>query len=489
MIETLAEWLGGLSGAERQRLGVTEVSETAFYPRVVLGAYFTAQYRALAAEARRSGRTVTLRAQIQVVDVSCAPGRVRVSYASRGGPLQVGNFDYAILATGHRSRPRKRRALTTPAYPAPLVPADRPMRVGVLGASLTAIDVAVAMALDRGEFAAGTYRPRPEAASLHIVMMSRRGVLPEADFYFPYPYRPLQFCHVEAMREIAWAPRSRLDLAFALFRAELQVEDPDFAQRIGLDQRNADDFTDAYFALRAGGDPFAAARRNLAEVRKNARAKRESAYRYVILRAHEAFAELIPKLSERDRERFRRGLQRVFVDNYAAVPPQSVERLLALHDAGCLSLRRISHQYALHRVEGGVAVVEEERTQTYDLVVDARGEKAADAREIPFPTLRLQILANQMIAEPGKKVSELSVTDDFQLAPGVNPVDRVYCLAAPFLLPSRPFVQGLTSAQEMAAQATMRLLRHAETPLVGPLPPIADGALYLDGGLIVSTPS
>ncbi len=489
VVETLAEWLTGLSGVERSRLGVTDVSETAFYPRVVLGAYFTAQYRKLAAEARRNGRCVTLRANTQVVDVACAPDCVRINYAARGGELQVANFDYAILATGHRSRPRKRSALTRPAYPAPVVPPDRPLRVGMLGASLTAIDVAISLAFARGKFTPGSngacYRPDAGAASLRIEMISRRGVLPEADFYFPYPYRALRFCHAEAMREIARAPRSRLDRAFALLSAELQAEDPDFARLVGLDERSADDFADAYFSLRAGSDPFATARRHLVEVRENVKARRVSAYRYVILRAHEAFAELVPNLSRRDRERFRRGLQRVFVDNYAAVPPPSVERLLALHDAGCLTLRKIAPDYVLRRAEGGVAVVEGDRAETYDLVVDARGEAAADAREIPFPTLRLQVLANQMIAEPGKQASELSITDDWQLTPGVNPVERVYCLAAPFLLPRHPFVQGLTSAQDIAAQATARLLERAPEPL----PPAAKGALYLDAGLIVATPN
>ena len=105
---------------------------------------------------------------------------------------------------------------------------------------------------------------------------------------------------------------------------------------------------------------------------------------------------------------------------------------------------------------------------------------------MPFPTLRLQILANARLA--GEAASaDLAVTDALGLEPGVNPVERVYCLAAPFLLGRRPFVQGLTSAHELAERAVADLLRRAAAPSPPRVPPTGAGALYMGDGLVVTT--
>ncbi len=50
---------------------------------------------------------------------------------------------------------------------------------------------------------------------------------------------------------------------------------------------------------------------------------------------HETVAAIVPHLTAADRARFDAGLKRLFMDNYAAVPLASVERLIALHEAGC----------------------------------------------------------------------------------------------------------------------------------------------------------
>ncbi|VDR26907.1 Uncharacterised protein [Raoultella terrigena] len=44
---------------------------------------------------------------------------------------------------------------------------------------------------------------------------------------------------------------------------------------------------------------------------------------------------------------FRAGLARVFIDNYAAIPSQSIRRLLALHEAGVISILPLGPDYAI----------------------------------------------------------------------------------------------------------------------------------------------
>jgi uncharacterized NAD(P)/FAD-binding protein YdhS len=463
LVDTLVDWLSRLSPDERAALGVGEVSARAFYPRVALGAYFEAQHDKLVA--RFGARACARSGRRGLGDVRCGPEGVSILYASEGRALESATFDFVILATGHRSRPcAARDALTAPVYPPPAAPPHKPLRAAVLGASLTAIDATLAMALSRGDFTQApegvAYRWRDGAAPLKVTMLSRRGVLLEADFYFPYHYSPLQFRHAAALARAL--PQGGLDAAFGPLAQELATQDPAWAERVNLASLSADNFADAYFAGR-NGDPFAQARRNLEEARRSGRAQRVSAYRYVILRAHEAFAEIAPHLTLPDRTRFRRGLQRVFVDNYAAVPPLSVERLLALHAAGALEVQKIAPAYRLEAASAGVAVVSGSASTTYDVVVDARGEGKAAPRELPFPMLRLQILANERLAGEDEP-ADLAVTDALGLEPGVNPVERVYCLAAPFLLSRRPFVQGLTCAHDLAERAVADLLRRAAVP-------------------------
>jgi uncharacterized NAD(P)/FAD-binding protein YdhS len=59
-----------------------------------------------------------------------------------------------------------------------------------------------------------------------------------------------------------------------------------------------------------------------------------------VLRLHEVVQEIVPHLNERDRERFKQGLARVFIDNYAAIPPQSIRRLLRFAKPASLAWRR-----------------------------------------------------------------------------------------------------------------------------------------------------
>lgn len=82
---------------------------------------------------------------------------------------------------------------------------------------------------------------------------------------------------------------------------------------------------------------------------RNKREKRTVAWRYTVLRLHEVVQAIVPSLSERDRERFKSGLERVFIDNYAAIPPQSIRRLLALREAGIISVVALGDNYDRYR--------------------------------------------------------------------------------------------------------------------------------------------
>ena len=82
---------------------------------------------------------------------------------------------------------------------------------------------------------------------------------------------------------------------------------------------------------------------------RNKREHHTVPWRYAILRLHEAIETVVPQFNDADSRRFRQGLARVFIDNYAAIPPESIRRLLALHRAGILRILTLGEDYELQR--------------------------------------------------------------------------------------------------------------------------------------------
>ena len=180
-----------------------------------------------------------------------------------------------------------------------------------------------------------------------------------------------------------------------------------------------------------------------------------------MLRMHEVFGDAVKHLSERDRRRFSDGMKQVVIDNYAAVPPLSIERLLALRDAGRLRILRLGNDYTMRADdETGETTIRAERGQDlFDIMIDARGQPALTLQELPFSTLRLQIIANERAGDPSFTADDVSdllesgveVSDSYALNDGLYNLSRVYCLSIPHLLKLHPFIQGLTSCNELAA--------------------------------------
>ena len=267
-------------------------------------------------------------------------------------------------------------------------------------------------------------------------------MLPEADFYCPIPYEPLAVMTDAAVAACAGAEKP-LDAIFDLLRAEIMGADPAFALRIGLGGLDADSFAPAYFAAREAADPFRWARRNLAEVERNKASKITVPWRYALLRMHEKVEDIVTDLSDADRERFDAGLKKVFVDNYAAVPSESIRRLLALRDAGILSVLPLGEDYDLAREPSRTVITTWSDSHVFDVFIDARGQKALTSADLPFPTLREALLA------AGQEIPE--VAGDYSLIGAGEFAGRVMLASIPYLMHDRPFVQGITACAEIAA--------------------------------------
>lgn len=482
--ETLIEWLLAKTPAELALMGVPvdTIGEREFYPRIVLGEYFEAQLQALTTLAIKRGHVVDLRASSRVMDVELRRDDIRVVVRRDDETIEDQAFDHVVMATGHdwpETTETKPGFFISP-WPAANLATIGDVAIGVLGTSLSGIDAVVSVATARGTFLhddAGELRYHTSADQpFKITMMSRKGLLPEADFYCPIPYAPSTiFTRAAIDALIETVPNSLLDAVFDLFRRQLFADDPEYAERIGLGMLTVETMADAYFAERQSYDPFTWAALNLGEARANKITRTTVAWRYSILRMHEVLLRAVPRFREEDLKRFHRYFKTLFVDDYATVPHQSIERLLALHRAGRLAVLKLGPDYDLDSdsVERGALMTVGTDRHVFQAFIDATGQQAVSAWDVPFPTLIAQGAVREALTE--KTATAFAVREDTaKIATGGIDLDEyfrprfdkplcrnLYCVSIPFLLHKLPFVQGITSAADLGEVVAAAIVRQA----------------------------
>lgn len=469
--ETLIAWLGRQPRARLVRLGIDPdaIDEHTFYPRLTLGEYFLDQFTTLITRAREAGVEVEIATSSRVTDIAAESAGLRLFVEPASGAAYDRLFDKVVLATGHQwpEEPEVRPGYFLSPWPAIALQRIPATDVGIRGSSLTAIDAVVAIATAHGVFvesdgACVEYRINPGSEPLRMAMMSRKGLLPEADFYHPVPYELLSMCTRQAIEHlIASACPELLERSYELFKEELAAADPGYAEHVGLADVALEDLADRYFADRLKSDPFEWAATNLTEARANYDRHFTVAWRYAILRMHEVLALIVPHLSVEALDRFNRFLKPVFVDEYATVPHLSIERLLALHRAGNLDVVALGDR---HRIdtrdadEGAVVIIGDERKH-YPVFVDATGQRPLAIEAFPFATLIEQGIVTDAREDDGTGPKGIAVDERFHPISDDPSAERLYCLGIPFILGRHPFIQGITSSHEIGGTVGADLAR------------------------------
>src|ERR1700761_1303720 len=494
--ETLVAWLRRQPDLELQRLNVERaaIREREFYPRVILGEFLQSQFRQLIEIGLANGHTVEVKTRHRVVDIKLQTDDIRLTVDRPDGERRDYAFDHVVMATGHNwpdSTEIKPGYFMSP-WPAQVLKTIGPGPVGILGTSLSAIDALITVATAHGAFyldASGQLQYQVALASenFHAFLMSRKGLLPEADFYCSYPYTPLRFCTVEAVQAlIQRGSTGLLDEVFELFKREIVFCDPDYAAKIGLALLSAETLAAAYFADREAADPFVWAASNLAEAEQNKINKYTVEWRYAILRMHEVVALAVPHLDDDDLVRFHKHFKTVFVDDYATVPHQSIQRLLALRLAGKLDILRLGKDYEITTdgVERGAIIRHDGNEIAFGAFVDATGQASLSVRDLPFPSLIEQGVMKRAATPEASPVVSAETNEIYARTGGIdldaafrpkfeeNLCNQIYCAAISFLLHKMPFVQGITSSHEIGEIVSKAIIEHIET---------------LEGGLLLKT--
>lgn len=464
LTQSLIDWLHAQSDERLHSFGISRenIDDRAFYPRLVLGEYLAAQFVTLVERARSLGIEIDVYTRVAVTDVDIVGEKIRLTHERRLRTNNELDVDYCILATGHQwpPDPEVRVGYFTSPWPASALKRIRNCAVGLRGTALSAIDAAVALAHQHGEFFEAqngelTYQSQPGSELFTLTMFSRKGLLPEADFYHPIPYEPLAVCTVQRMEELidAVGSASLLDEAFELFRRELLQADGMYAKNIGLQRLSLEEFCEAYFAQRANLDPFEWARTNLIEAQAHSARQFTVQWRYAILRMHEVFGLIAPHLSDADFARFSGSLKKVFVDNYATVPHASIRRLLALHAAGKLFVHKLTAGMRLdtRSPSHGADLINGNRRIHFPVFIEATGQQILSAQDFPFPSLRRRgVVRDESLNDRPGASRGIAIDGHYHPISNFESSRRLFCLSLPFLLGDHPFAQGITSSAEMA---------------------------------------
>ena len=456
ILQTLADWLRSQPARRLARWGVRpkDISARDFYPRSLLGAYLAAQLQALVDAGVAAGHDVVVRTGEDVVDVRPGVGATMLELRSSGDSGSEAS-DLVVLATGHSwdADPFEGEASLLSPWPAANLAALPAGKIGVLGSSLSAVDVAVALAHEHGRFAPKdgglVWTPNPGHEGLRLTMVSKTGILPEADFFYPYPYEPLVHLTAAAVGQIVSDGAGNvLQRTFDLLLDEISSCDPAYLEDLAMTPPGIETFGTAYFARRQRMGAFEALRANLAQSRETIRQERTIAWRYALLRGHEVFEAALPHLTEAEWDRFRAHLLPVFADCYAAVPHLSLDRLAALQAAGALDIVTSGEETEfLTDRKGGVIVRVGDTDHRFAAMVDARGQAAALPDSLPFPSLVAAL------DDPSKPL-----VAPFLLNFSRKDLAPVFCLSMPQVLVRHPFSQGLPNCDSLAKAVARSVL-------------------------------
>jgi uncharacterized NAD(P)/FAD-binding protein YdhS len=481
LMETLVDWLNRQSNDYLSTFNInrSSINDREFYPRLVVGDYFHDQFQAILSVGKINRHRVEVYPGHRVTDIELGTTDIRVKVSSFDGDFDA-VFDHVVMATGHNwpENTQVKPGYFASPWPATELQEIGDGRLGILGTSLSGIDALLTVATSCGSFVCddgGTLQYVTSAGhqDFHATMMSRKGLLPEADFYCPLPYIEPQICTYESIQnEVNIGSQGLLDRVFDLFQRELLAADPDYSAEIGLSHLSVDTFADAYYGRRSDTDPFVWAAANLAEAHLNFELQFTIPWRYAILITHEIIEKAIPHLDTTDLTRFNRSFKGIFIDQYATVPHLSIRRLLALRNAGRLDIIKLGSDYDIETegLERGARIRTGDREQQFSSFIDATGQSSLSVRELPFPTLLKQRgIQAANTPEPArrfmdgesanfKKTGGIEIDEAYRPRGATALSNRLYCVAIPFLLHKRPFVQGITSAAELGKTAANAIL-------------------------------
>lgn len=303
------------------------------YPRAVMGKYLNHRFYEAVETARGLGISVELCADREVVDLYPDGRQLHiVTGGANGGTYEA---DSVLLATGHWFETSGTGSFVPSPWPASRLLKTIPggQEVGVLGSSLSAVEVVLTLTSD-GCFtrnASGGLTYMPAEAPARITLLSRNGLLPRVRGRIGRRAN-LHLTCVNLRRLINEHPGAvMLSSVFDLLDRELEA-----AYGAPVDWKAL---------LNPRGGAAQTLRQDIHHARNGDGPEGELLWQTVLVEIFPAVRELYLNLALAERERFDRHFNTLFFMHAATQPVVNAEKMLALIDAGVVSIVKLGETY------------------------------------------------------------------------------------------------------------------------------------------------
>lgn len=488
---------------EQLQVDVQHFSEYKVIPRLLLGEYLSYEFNLLLRESAKAGISAFVHLNTEVTDVKPemeSDGSTRIFHVISSASPETANipFDQVVICSGHNWPKRldaKVPGFFYKPYPPQMLKLHFNHPVALKGSSLTAVDAIRTIARSNGSFSADgkSYQLAPESPNLRIVLHSRNGLLPVLRTHL----QDAQLKETDLLTRKEMDAHARendgfisLDYVFEKnFKAPLLDRDPHLYEVIK--DLNMETFVAGLLKFRRQFEPFELLKLESAE-------SLESIHKFEAIHWKELLAALSYTMnypakffSAEDSLRFQKILMPVITVVIAWMPQGSCRDLIALYDAGILSIVAVGDDAIFSPLEKGGIRIQftdsegENHDKSYETFVDCTGQPHLMLEDVPFPSLRKHGLLSpatlrfrdpaNAAAEREKKnrhvpqdkdvlhVSGVRINNFFQSidAEG-NTCEGLFIMAVPYIGGYNPDYSGLDFCETASEQVVECIKRYWE---------------------------
>lgn len=482
---TVSDWIKSVpkDTLDKYHIDPSRFNEYKVLPRLLFGQYLSHQFNLLLKQAKGAGIETAVHYNSPVADIRDNPEQEMVSVILANGNEIM--YDRVIICSGHLW-PKKHEGKVTNWFDSPYPPkkisqhANYP--VAIRGASLTAIDAVRTLARHNGEFVKDDkgilhFIPAAESPDFRVVLHSRNGLLPAVRFHLEDTHLGKDTVLDEAtIRQQMNENDGFLPLDFVFehnFKDGIRENDPAFYQKIKDMRMEA--FVKFIMDGREQRDPFELLKAEYAEAERSIKQHKSVYWKEMLAILSFAMNYPAKHFSAEDMLRLQKTLMPLISVVIAFVPQSSAETLMALYDAGKLSMVTVGEDSEVEPDENGGAVYHytdedgKRHEAYYKLFVDSIGQPHLSFSQLPFPGLRdsrtisparlrfrdpkhgqaLMAQGNPDIVTGSDgqfylTVPGLAINDHFQPLDSYNALnDRIYIMAVPFIGGYNPDYSGL----------------------------------------------
>jgi len=473
-------------------------------PRLLLGDYLEDQFDQLMNLAIKKGIQINVLKNTAVKDIIPENGK-NVRFKIKADNENEYPVDQVILCTGH-VWPIKYEGTVKGWYDSPYPPSkfkqSTNFPVAVRGTSLTAIDAVKTLARLNGKFTEIddkiTYELDPSSQDFRLDLFSTGGFLPALRFHSEDDAYSEEW--TMSPQEISEYKKNNngfvdLDHVFEInFKLPLQKKDPEFYSSIK--DLSIEGFVEKMMGSRERVDSFKLFKAEYEEAEKSIDRRKSITWKEKLAAFSYAMNYPAKHFSAEDMLRLKTTLLPLISIIIASLPQSSYKEIMALHDAGLISLIEVDKESTVEpNLEGGGNYFYKDNNgkeikKFYQVFVDSIGQQQMNPEDFPFKSLIFEEMVSPAYLkfkdqEKGKElyakkeenvikssdgnyylnVPGLNINDYFQSINSMNKnMEGLYIMAVPFIGGLNPDYSGLDFCDTAAAKI-VESLANCEFPI------------------------